>query len=219
MDNKSIEKLKSFVNYKTNKHETSEYFMKKEYFNEFVINEHDKGHRPIDYIEQDYFEELELNTSLSFFKWYLINYCEPCETYIAYDTKPLEFYDIVKCAEELKKQNINELKKEYSNYNNANENNTNTYFFAEIEFYKKPTDKNHVVKFNEYAVIYNGWAYLDPSGKYKRVEVPTNPTTFDNKIIKKYYRRPSQMNQDVVNKILTKLQKTHKDLQLEKPNN
>ena len=60
MDKKKIEKLKSFVNYKINKHETTEYFMKKEYFNEFVINEHDKGHRPIEYIEQDYFEEYTL---------------------------------------------------------------------------------------------------------------------------------------------------------------
>lgn len=219
MDKKKIEKLKSFVNYKINKHETTEYFMKKEYFNEFVINEHDKGHRPIEYIEQDYFEELGLDISMSFFKWYLLNYCEPCETYIAYDKKPLEFYDIVKCASELKNQNIKELKKEYSNCNNAEYEDANTYYFAEIEFYKKPTDKNHVVKLSDYAVIYNGWAYLDPSGKYKRVEMPTNPTTFDNKIIKKYYRRPSQMSQDVADKILVKLQKTHKNLQLEKPTN
>lgn len=219
MNKENIKKLKSFVDYKMKKNESEEYYMKKEYFNEFVVNEHDKGHRPVEYIEKDYFEELNLDVSMNFFKWYLLNYCEPCETYIAYDKNPLDFYDILKCSQELKNQDIKKLKKQYKEYNNQDNVKDDTYYFAEIEYYKKPTDKNHVIKFNDYAIVFNGWAYLDPNGKYKRVQIPVNPKGYDNKVLKKFYRRPSEMKQEIAESILNKLLKTHKDLQLEKPNN
>ena len=221
MKKESIKKLKAFVYYKVNKNESQDYFMRRDYFNEFVLAEHDKGHRPVEYIERDYFEELGLNVSLEFFKWYLLNHCKPCETYIAYDIKPLEFYDIVECAKKLKSEDIKKLKKEYKSFNNIHNidaaNNDNSYYFAEVEYSKKPS-KGIVVKYKDYAIVLGNWAYFDPNSKYKRVSVPENPTRYDNKIIKKYSRRPSQMSQEVADSILNKLSKTHKDLQLEKIN-
>lgn len=221
MQKEDIRKLKAFVYCKVDKNEGQEYYMRNGYFNKLVIDEHNNGHRPVEHIERDYFEELGIDVSMNFFRWYLLNHCEPCETYIAYDIRPLEFYDIVECSEKLKNENIDKLKKEYKAYNNihndASIKNDNNYYFAEVEYAKKPS-KGIVVKHKDFAIIVGNWAYLNPDSKYKRVSIPKNPTKYDNKIIKKYYRRPSQMPQEVADAILNKLSKTHKDLQLEKVN-
>lgn len=214
-----IQKINSFL-IQLNKENSKEYYLKKGMFNDLVLAEHDKGHRPINNIERDYFEELDLDVSMSFFKWYLKNYCIPCNYYCDYNINPVEFYDIVACSEQLKNDNRERLKKEYKDDNmfeKTKKSSSNEYYYAKVDYIVSPTrwKKEH---HTEYAIVYNGWAYTKPNGTGCRHQIKENPGKYDNKIIKIYYRCPKEMSKENAEAIINKISRQNKNLKLAKPN-
>ncbi len=200
-----------------------EYYYQNGILYEHFMQEHDKGHRPIEHIEKSYFKELNLNVSMRFFKWYLKKYCTTCncEKDDIYDEKvmKLDFYDIVACSEQLKKQDIDKLKLEYSKdtkKEKSQKNMSDEYFYAKIEHFISPT-RLEKKRLESYAIVYRDWAYIKPSGTNHKVKLKAEPKEYDAKILNKYFRRPDEMSKTVTNNIINKLLKSNPNLKLEKP--
>lgn len=200
------------------------------------LQEHDKGHRPIQHIEKDYLKDLKLNVSMRFFKWYLEKHCkfcdcEPCgcdkgscncenndEIYDP-DIMKVNFYDIVACSEQLKKEDINILKQEYKNdinKENSQKNISNEYFYAKIEYFISSTRMERK-RYEDYAIVYRDWAYIKHSGKNSKVKIKAEPSRYNAKILNQYYRRPEEMSKNKVENIINKLLKSNPNIKLAKP--
>lgn len=221
---------------KVSEDDYEEYYIRNGRIYERFIKEHDKGHRPIDYIEKSYFEDLklkELHISMRFFKWYLKKHCntcdcEPCgcdknsckcENYENYDAEVMElnFYDIVACSENLKKEDINKLKLEYKN-DTSKKNMSSEYFYAKIEYFKSP-NRAEKKRYEDYAIVYRGWAYMKPNGTNHKVKIKATEEQkeYDTHILNQYFRRPEEMSKSTADGIIDRLSKSNHNLKLAKP--
>lgn len=208
-----------------------EYYIRNGIISNRIMKEHNKGHRPINHIEKEYFEELSLNVSMRFFKWYLEKHCTYCDCEICgcdknscickdfdeYDAEVMgiNFYDIVACSEKLKKEDLKKLKQEYKN-DTQTKNLSDEYFYAKVEHFISPT-RWEKIKCESFAIVYRDWAHIKPNGKNSKVQIKSEPKEFNAKILKKYYRRPDEMSKDIAEEIINKLSKSNHNLRLAKP--
>ena len=212
-----------------------EYYIQNGIIYERVIKEHDKGHRPIEHIEKDYFEELGLkNVSMRFFKWYLEKHCSKCNCELCgcdkdccdcediysydYEERKIVFYDIVACSEQLKKEDIKKLKDEYAKDNEEKKTKdeyffagSDEYFFARIEYFTSPTrwDK---VRDEGCAIIYRDKAYRKGNKNEKGLTMKPNPSEYDHKIIEPFSIRPKDMDKEIADNIEKRLKKSNPNI-------
>lgn len=232
------EKLQSLLkNFMKKGFAEEEYYIDKGVISHRVMQEHNKGHRPIEHIEKDYFDELGLNVSMRFFKWYLEKYCDYCDCEICgcdknsctcdfgslweYDAEYLgiNFYDIVACGEQLKQEDLKKLKQEYKSdtqETNSKKNTSDEYFYAKVEHFISPT-RWEKIKCEDFAIVYRDWAHIKASGKNSKVQIKSDPKEFNAKILKKFYRRPDEMSKEIAEEIINKLSKSNHNLKLAKP--
>ena len=167
---------------------------------------YEEGRKPISRVTKEDISAHGIK-SLSMFKWFLMKHCESCERH---HTSPeyniTDFYDIAYCCEKFNNFDMKALNKEYAEYNKQKrecnvereqEYQESGFYYAKVK-YSIRNFKGARQHYEEYAIIYRGWAHLAPDNK-KSIE----GNHFD--IIKEYKRRPKEMPKETASAILSKL--------------
>lgn len=169
-----------------------------------AVEAYSEGRKPFSRITKEDILKYGVNESISFFRWYVKNYCDSSE-YHHTSSKYNEtwFYNIEECCNNFKRADIKKLKEKYKNRPKPKTDYIeNNLYYARVE-YSIGTFKGSRKYFNVYAIIYKCWAYIKDDYKKMVIKKKINGGHFDIK--EKYQSRPAEMPQEIENEILKEI--------------
>jgi hypothetical protein len=177
-----------------------------------AVEAYSEGKKPISNITKEDIQKYGVSGSLSFFKWFIKNYCDSEEWH---HTSPkyneTVFYDIEKCCNNMKKMNIDNLKAKYKSQKRpkSTEDADNNLYYARIE-YSISTYSGRRKYINDYAIIYKCWAYIKDDYKKEVIRKKINGSHF--RISEKFQGRPEGMQEETANAILSRINEITKSI-------
>jgi len=131
---------------------------------ENAANAYDKGRKPISRITKEDIQKYGINEGITFFRWYIKNYCNPIEWHHSSPKfNKTDFYDIKDCCTNFKNAEIKKLKAGYKEYKEQTKSKTDKDidskpYYAKVKY--SISTKSGKRKYLEvYAIIYKYWAY------------------------------------------------------------
>jgi len=161
-----------------------------------------KGRKPISRITKDDILKFGIKESITFFRWYLKNYCDTNEWH---HTSPkyniTYYYDIKDCCAKLKNADIEKLKTEYKEQTKPkiDKNIDSKPYYAKVK-YSISTYTGKRKYFEVYVIIYKNWAYFDDDYHKKISKKKIDGKHFC--ITEKYPNRPKEMSKKIADTIL-----------------
>lgn len=174
---------------------------------------YEEGRKPFSSITKEDISAHGVTEALSFFKWYVSEYCSTGEWHhTSYKYNRTFFYDIEKCCTQFKEADIDELRAEYKAHQSdkkAEKEPDEPPYYAKIHYsesaYKGP--RRH---YDTYAIVYKGWAYCyhivreNTDGTFVVETRKKNTNGLHIEIEEKYHARPEEMPEAAASAIFSK---------------
>jgi len=167
-----------------------------------AIEAYNEGKKPFSRITREDIQKYGINESVTFFQWYVNNSCSYCEWHHTSAKFNITlFYDIEKCCNQFKKEDINILRNKYKNRRKPKSDVIidDTPYYAKVE-YSISTFSGSRKYLEEYAIVHRYWAYIKDDYRKEIIRKKINGKHF--RISEKYQSRPEGMPEDVANNIL-----------------
>ena len=170
-----------------------------------AVQAYDEGKKPVSRITKEDLLMHGINESITFFKWFVKNYCHACEWHHSSPKYNItHFYDIEECCFMLKHMDIEKLKIEYKSQSKPKPEikaDAKPYY-ARVE-YSISTYTGRRKHLEAYAVIQRCWAYIKDDYRKEIIRKRIDGKHFY--IVEEYPYRPEEMPEDDASAIFERI--------------
>ena len=163
-----------------------------------------EGKKPVSRINKADIQKYDVNTSITFFRWFVKNYCGDCGWHhTSYLFNKTSFYDIERCSNRYKEVDIEKLKSIYRKEQAKRKPETRIEedkpYYAKVE-YSIRTYSGGRKYIEVYAIVYGYWAhfYDEYYKKFSKKRISGSHFIIEEK----FESRPEEMPEDVAEAIL-----------------
>jgi len=170
-----------------------------------AMEAYNKGKKPVSRITKNDIQNFGINESISFFRWYITNYCDYCELHHSSPKFSITaFYDIKDCCEKLKNTDMEKLKAEYKKNKKPKpkKDKNEEPYFARVK-YSISTYSGKRKYFDVYAIIHENWAYINDDYMHGIIKNKIIGKHFC--IVERYPTKPAEIDDDTANTIMEKI--------------